>query len=165
MLYQQCVNVVKHRTAVTLSLTERSLSPFRSFSAPHVLLFELDTCLCPSPTWSLRHFVDEGYSYIGAPWHPRVCHAHHPLAVTRPLRPKLRRSALRSSSASGRLAQSVISPDDQRPDGAFHDGAFACVGNSGLSLWRRQDVLTLQPAVDECRVAVSPARKRLNRIM
>ena len=114
---------------------------------------------------SLRHFVDEGYSYIGAPWHPRVCHAHHPLAVTRPFRPKLRRSALRSSSASGRLAQSVISPDDQRPDGAFHDGAFACVGNSGLSLWRRQDVLTLQPAVDECRVAVSPARKRLNRIM
>ncbi|EOD08805.1 hypothetical protein EMIHUDRAFT_217060 [Emiliania huxleyi CCMP1516] len=85
---------------------------WRSFSAPHVLLFELDTCLCPSPTWSLRHFVDEGYSYIGAPWHPR----------------------------------SVISPDDQRPDGAFHDGAFACVGNSGLSLWRRQDVLTLQPA-------------------
>ena len=36
----------------------------------------------------------------------------------------------------------------KRPDGAFHDGAFECVGNSGLSLWRRSDILKLLDAVE-----------------
>jgi hypothetical protein len=68
------------------------------FSSPLLLLFEMDSALCSSPTRPLQSFSGAaGYAFIGAPW------------------------------------------------SAYKDGFFphqcrnlgSCVGNSGLSLWRR----------------------------
>ncbi|EOD04337.1 hypothetical protein EMIHUDRAFT_221111 [Emiliania huxleyi CCMP1516] len=38
--------------------------------APHVLLFEVDSILCPAPTVPIEWWVGR-YVIVGAPWHPR----------------------------------------------------------------------------------------------
>ena len=82
---------------------------WRKYAAPYLLMFHLDSCLCPSPTRSLQSFIDSGYSFVGAPWGGWVC------------------SLLRGFSK--------------------HAEAH-CVGNSGLALWRRNDILQLTTAIE-----------------
>ena len=96
---------------------------WRRFKAPYVLMFQLDTCLCGSPTRSLQSFIDSGFSFVGAPWGDSVC------------------SQLRGLDSSAwcqsnpRSCHSKLRKAD-------------CVGNSGLSLWRRNDILRLTTAIE-----------------
>lgn len=73
---------------------------WKAFKSPLVLLFQADSALCPSPSWTIDDFGDN-FVFSGAPW-PRnslwFCRDSH---------------------------------------------EYRCVGNSGLSLWRRGVVLAL----------------------
>ena len=66
-----------------------------AFTAPTLLLFEVDVAFCPDPNWPVDRFA--GFTFVGAPWS----------AGTDALFPYWCRNLK------------------------------ACVGNSGLSLWRR----------------------------
>jgi hypothetical protein len=44
---------------------------WRMFTAEHVLLFEVDSILCPQPTLPLDWWAGR-YGYIGSPWHPHM---------------------------------------------------------------------------------------------
>ena len=98
----------------------RSRSFWSGFPTPWVLLFELDSCLCPGPTRPLASFMKAGYTFVGAPWRKDVCYWDHPL-----------------SDRHGSSARSL------RADISH----LHCVGNSGLSLWKRADILALLAAI------------------
>lgn len=71
---------------------------WRHFTAPLVLLFQIDSALCPAPLRRLSDF-SENYVFVGAPWRRYslwLCREHR---------------------------------------------SFHCVGNGGLSLWRREVLL------------------------
>jgi hypothetical protein len=80
---------------------------WNSFPRTHLLLFEADSVLCPSPAVPLRAFAN--VAFVGAPW---------------------------SQSKQFRWAE--LERASQPPHWCFN--LQHCVGNSGLSLWRR-DVL------------------------
>ena len=61
----------------------KTLEFWSLFSAPHVLLFEADSILCPGPTLPLSAWLGQ-FAYVGAPWFPRgqsTCHLGVPCCV------------------------------------------------------------------------------------
>ena len=46
----------------------KTLKFWRLFSAPQLLLFEVDAVMCPEPQKPLSHFAE--YAFVGAPWGP-----------------------------------------------------------------------------------------------
>ena len=78
---------------------------WQAFSQPWLLLFEVDSVLCPSPTLPLTAFLQADFMFYGAPWD-----ASQPAC----------RARVRGTVSS-----------------------LPCVGNSGLSLWNRRQMLEL----------------------
>ena len=46
----------------------RSFWAAPAFTAPHLLLFQVDAVFCPSPTVPLDAWVAQPYGFVGAPW-------------------------------------------------------------------------------------------------
>ena len=91
----------------TLSNYQKLLSSvdfWSSFSRQHLLLFEADSVLCPSPSVPLSAFANT--SFVGAPW-----------------------------SQSKQVRWAELERAFPPPQWCFN--LQRCVGNSGLSLWRR----------------------------
>ena len=97
---------------------------WRTFTTPHVLMFHIDSCLCGRPTRSLKSFLEGGWTFIGAPWPPS-----NPLSCQR-----------------HPLAEGAVFANSHRH--VPRPARFSCVGNTGLSLWRSDDMVKLTSAVE-----------------
>ena len=102
----------------------RSFWAAPAFTAPHLLLFQVDAVFCPSPTVPLDAWVAQPYGFVGAPW--GVDQTNHSDA---------------GSTCRAVHAAVLRYHKERRSRPAEMAPPIRCVGNSGLSLWRRATVL------------------------